>query len=245
MRPPLRYGRSTTPTVMWSTTTGVDCSRTSQGFSLSCATSSDEVLAEGHTIPCAWDGTVEGLGEGIDAMIADAFELRKRLQPTALGALAAEIRPQFQGQGLADTCARRDGRARPRRGAQPADRPGPSQLQGPIPDHPDRALRDLDSRQRGTVRSMDSRPRPPGRAGSPARFPTRCGSPGPSASGSNGPACNSPKTGNTHSPPGLLHWRSIVDEISGPTGSRTSGSSTRSANSPRRRATIAARPSFR
>ena len=62
----------------------------------------DEVLAEGHTIPSAWDGTVEGLGDGVDAMIADAFELRDAA-PTALGALAAEIRPQFQGRGLADT----------------------------------------------------------------------------------------------------------------------------------------------
>ena len=35
-------------------------------------------------------------------MIADAFELRDAA-PTALGALAAEIRPQFQGRGLADT----------------------------------------------------------------------------------------------------------------------------------------------
>jgi GNAT superfamily N-acetyltransferase len=63
----------------------------------------DEVLAEGHTVPCAWDGTTEGLGDGIDAMIAGAFQPRdKDRRPTALGALAAEIRPQFQGRGLAD-----------------------------------------------------------------------------------------------------------------------------------------------
>jgi GNAT superfamily N-acetyltransferase len=63
----------------------------------------DGVLAEGHTVPCAWDGTTEGLGDGIDAMIAGAFEAREnKRRPTALGALAAEIRPQFQGRGLAD-----------------------------------------------------------------------------------------------------------------------------------------------
>jgi GNAT superfamily N-acetyltransferase len=63
----------------------------------------DEVLAEGHTIPCAWDGTTEGLGDGIDAMIAGAFELRdSHHAPTALGALAAEVQPRFQGRGLAD-----------------------------------------------------------------------------------------------------------------------------------------------
>jgi hypothetical protein len=44
------------------------------------------VLAEGHTIPLAWDGTDEGLGPGIDATIAGAF------------ALAAEIPPRHQGR---------------------------------------------------------------------------------------------------------------------------------------------------
>lgn len=62
------------------------------------------VLAEGHTVPCAWDGTTEGLGEGIDAMIAGAFEARAAgHRPTALGVLAAEIKPEFQGRRLADS----------------------------------------------------------------------------------------------------------------------------------------------
>ena len=61
-----------------------------------------EVLAEGHTAPCPWDGTPDGLGDGIDAMIGAAFEARHANQaPTALCALAAEIRPRFQGRGLA------------------------------------------------------------------------------------------------------------------------------------------------
>ena len=60
------------------------------------------VLAEGHTLPCCWDGTSDGLGDGIDAIIAAAFEAREaERSPTALGALAAEIRPRFQGRGLA------------------------------------------------------------------------------------------------------------------------------------------------
>ena len=72
-------------------------------FQFALCDEQDEVLAEGHTIPCAWDGTSEGLGDGIDAMIAGAFELRKADgEPTALGALAAEILPAFQGRGLAD-----------------------------------------------------------------------------------------------------------------------------------------------
>jgi ribosomal protein S18 acetylase RimI-like enzyme len=63
----------------------------------------DAVLAEGHTVACVWDGTTEGLGDGIDAMIDGAFEAREaRRRPTAAGVLAAEIKPQFQGRRLAD-----------------------------------------------------------------------------------------------------------------------------------------------
>jgi GNAT superfamily N-acetyltransferase len=62
-----------------------------------------EVVAEGHTIPCDWDGSPKGLGEGIDAMMVGAFELHAAgRRPTAVGALAEEIRPRFQGGGLAD-----------------------------------------------------------------------------------------------------------------------------------------------
>jgi GNAT superfamily N-acetyltransferase len=61
-----------------------------------------EVIAEGHTIPCEWDATPEGLGDGIDAIIAAAFQARQaHREPTALCALAAEVRPRFQGRGLA------------------------------------------------------------------------------------------------------------------------------------------------
>jgi GNAT superfamily N-acetyltransferase len=61
-----------------------------------------DVLAFGHAAPCAWDGTVDGLGDGIDEMIAAAFDARvNRVTPTALCALAAEITPRYQGQGLA------------------------------------------------------------------------------------------------------------------------------------------------
>jgi GNAT superfamily N-acetyltransferase len=62
-----------------------------------------EVLAEGHTAPCCWDGTAGGLGDGIDAMIVAVFEAREAGRaPSALCALAAEIRPRFRGRGLAD-----------------------------------------------------------------------------------------------------------------------------------------------
>jgi GNAT superfamily N-acetyltransferase len=61
----------------------------------------DVVLAEGHTIPFAWDGTVDGLPAGIDGLVEDAFRLREEGgRPTALSALAIEIRPTVQGGGL-------------------------------------------------------------------------------------------------------------------------------------------------
>ncbi len=61
-----------------------------------------EVVAEGHSVPCRWDGTPDGLGAGIDAMLVDAFDAHARgVAPTALCAMAAEIRPRFQGRGLA------------------------------------------------------------------------------------------------------------------------------------------------
>jgi hypothetical protein len=62
-----------------------------------------EVIAACHTVPCDWDGTTEGLGDGIDAITIAAFDARAAgRRPTALCALAAEVRPRFQGGGLAD-----------------------------------------------------------------------------------------------------------------------------------------------
>lgn len=34
----------------------------------------DDVLAEGHTIPCAWDGTPAGVGPGIDDIIVGGLD---------------------------------------------------------------------------------------------------------------------------------------------------------------------------
>src|SRR5215472_16035919 len=49
------------------------------------------VLAEGHTIPLAWDGTDAGLGPGIDAAIAAGFALKPAGgRATAACALAAK-----------------------------------------------------------------------------------------------------------------------------------------------------------
>jgi hypothetical protein len=56
-------------------------------------------LAEGHTAPVAWDGTVEDLPAGIDGAVADAFERRDRA-PNTLCALAVEIPPVNQAKRL-------------------------------------------------------------------------------------------------------------------------------------------------
>jgi hypothetical protein len=63
------------------------------------------VLAEGHTIPVAWDGTDAGLGPGIDAAIARGFTTSPA-QATALCALAAEIPPEHRRRGLSEQILR-------------------------------------------------------------------------------------------------------------------------------------------
>lgn len=61
----------------------------------------DAVLGKGHTIPCSWDGTVDGLPDGIDAILEGSFVLRQQGgHPTALSALAAVVAPAHQGAGL-------------------------------------------------------------------------------------------------------------------------------------------------
>lgn len=58
----------------------------------------DEILAEGHTLPVPWDGSAGGLPDGFDGIFDRAFGDEPK---TALAAMAAEIRPAFQGGGLA------------------------------------------------------------------------------------------------------------------------------------------------
>jgi hypothetical protein len=64
---------------------------------------SDEqvVLAEGNTIPIAWDGTDQGLGSGIDEALTGGFALhRAGGQPTALCALAAKVPARYRDRRL-------------------------------------------------------------------------------------------------------------------------------------------------
>lgn len=59
---------------------------------------SDEIIARGRTIPFRWDGTLDELPAGIDAVGRRALD--DPAPPSALSALAAEVLPHRQGEGL-------------------------------------------------------------------------------------------------------------------------------------------------
>jgi GNAT superfamily N-acetyltransferase len=66
-------------------------------FQFVLADAGEQVVAQGHMIPCRWDGTADGLPGGIDGVIATgALE-----GADTASALAALVRPDRQGQGLA------------------------------------------------------------------------------------------------------------------------------------------------
>jgi GNAT superfamily N-acetyltransferase len=58
----------------------------------------DAVVARGRTIPFRWDGSLEDLPPGIDAMGLRVLD--EMASPTSLSALAAEVLSGYQGQGL-------------------------------------------------------------------------------------------------------------------------------------------------
>jgi hypothetical protein len=64
----------------------------------------DEIVAQGHTAPLVWDGTVEGLPDGFDAVLPTAFALLEAgTRPTTLCALAVQIPAAHQGRGHSAT----------------------------------------------------------------------------------------------------------------------------------------------
>jgi hypothetical protein len=72
------------------------------GFQFALLDEDEDVpLAEGHSIPFAWDGTAAGLPAGIDGLLEEAFD--RRSAPTALSALAIEIPPAHRGRRLSGT----------------------------------------------------------------------------------------------------------------------------------------------
>jgi GNAT superfamily N-acetyltransferase len=73
----------------------------------------DELVAEGHTLAIAWDGTEENLPAGFDAIFERGFADEPK---TALCAMAAEIWPAHQGAGLAAELLELMGRVAERNG---------------------------------------------------------------------------------------------------------------------------------
>jgi GNAT superfamily N-acetyltransferase len=63
----------------------------------------NRLIAAGHAVPLAWDGTREGLPEGWDDAIERGFrDYEQGNIPTALCGLSIVIAPDQQGQGLSD-----------------------------------------------------------------------------------------------------------------------------------------------
>ncbi len=61
----------------------------------------DQPVAQIHSLPCRWDGTVEGLPPGIDDAFLEGLALAEKGGPAnALLALAIEIVPARQGGGI-------------------------------------------------------------------------------------------------------------------------------------------------
>ncbi|MGD0441500.1 MAG: N-acetyltransferase [Acidimicrobiales bacterium] len=58
----------------------------------------ERLVARGRTIPFHWDGSLQDLPRGIDALGLRALDDPR--PPTALSALAAEVAPDLQGRGL-------------------------------------------------------------------------------------------------------------------------------------------------
>jgi hypothetical protein len=58
----------------------------------------DDLVAELHSAPVRWDGTVEDLPSGWDAVFPRAFDTAE--EPTALAALAISVLPKRQGERL-------------------------------------------------------------------------------------------------------------------------------------------------
>ena len=64
-------------------------------------------VAAGNTIPLPWDGTVAGLPPGWDQMMeAGALAREQGRAPAVLGAVAAVVVPERQGQGLSQLVLR-------------------------------------------------------------------------------------------------------------------------------------------
>ena len=84
---------------------------------LVCDRSTNRVVARGRTIPFRWNGSLEDLPRGIDALGLRALD--DPSPPTALSALAAEVAADQQGRGLSRLVVQAMGTAARRAGLAP------------------------------------------------------------------------------------------------------------------------------
>jgi GNAT superfamily N-acetyltransferase len=62
----------------------------------------DAVLGRGQTLPFRWDGTFEGLPDGVEGVFRRVFE-EHGVEPTTLSAIVAVLDPSARGRGLSST----------------------------------------------------------------------------------------------------------------------------------------------
>ena len=71
------------------------------GFQIAVCDGGDEIVAAGHCIPVAWDGTIEGLPGGLDEVLERGVEdLKRERAPTVVSALLALVPHAHRGRGL-------------------------------------------------------------------------------------------------------------------------------------------------
>ncbi len=109
----------------------------------------ETVVARGRTIPFRWDGSLEDLPTGIDAVGLRAVDDSR--SPTALSALAAEVAMDRQGQGLSRLIIQAMAECGPSGGARTTRGPRSPQLEGSLPPHTYRSLRVLEAGRRPAV----------------------------------------------------------------------------------------------
>src|SRR5215216_5850502 len=134
---------------------GPDGTRSILPTSSCCGSMPPGGAGKGNTVPCRFDGTVQGLPHGIDDVITtDLPELGVPPEPTALRALAIAI--PARRAAAEPAVAGGDASAGRRAGLSAPDRAGPPELEGTLFAHPDPRLlhcRRLECRHDGPNRA--------------------------------------------------------------------------------------------
>ena len=115
-----------------------------------------DVVGRGRTIPFRWDGDLDSLPTGIDALGLRAFE---QDHPTSLSALAAEVVPARQRQGISALIIEAMAETASSAWARALGRASTAELERLLSARPDPRLRDMARFPRVAIRSVDESPR--------------------------------------------------------------------------------------